>query len=165
MRSQNRNPRKRKRTTAESDWTEKLAAAGLVVILLAAFALRIPTRQEALMATVGRTFPVRASDYIRQNRLPQPLFNSYFWGGFLTWYLPEYPVVIDGRLDLYGDAVNVPYFQLTLARIPLESNPDFAQAQTILLEANSPIAAALATLPDFRVAYRDDQAMVLVREH
>ena len=146
-------------------WTEKLATAGLVVILLAAFALRIPTRQEALMATVGRTFPVRASDYIRQNRLPQPLFNSYFWGGFLTWYLPECPVVIDGRLDLYGDAVNVPYFQLTLARAPLESNPDFAQAQAILLEANSPIAAALATLPDFRVAYRDDQAIVLVREH
>ena len=117
------------------------------------------------MAKVGESFPVRASDFIRQNRPPQPLFNSYFWGGFLTWYLPEYPVVIDGRVDLYGDAVNIPYFQLTMARIPLESHPDFARAQTILLEANSPIAQALATLPNFRVVYRDEQAVVLVREN
>ena len=144
--------------------TEKLVAAVLVLFVLAALTLRIPARREMLMARVSENFPVCASDYIRQNRLPQPLFNSYFWGGFLTWYLPEYPVAIDGRIDLYGDDVNVPYFQLTLAKIPLESHPDFAQAQTILLEANSPIAEALATLPAFRVVYRDDQAIVLVRE-
>lgn len=144
---------------------EKLVTAALVLVVLAAMAFRIPARQEALMAKVGESFPVRASDFIRQNRPPQPLFNSYFWGGFLTWYLPEYPVVIDGRVDLYGDAVNIPYFQLTMARIPLESHPDFAQAQTILLEADSPIAQALATLPNFRVVYRDEQAVVLVSEN
>jgi hypothetical protein len=144
-------------------WTDKLVTAALVVIALATLTLRMPGQHELLMARVGESFPVRACDYIRQSRLPQPLFNSYFWGGFLTWYLPEYPVVIDGRVDLYGDAVNIPYFQLTMAEIPLESHPDFAQAQTILLEANSPIAEALATLPGFRVVYRDEQAMVIVR--
>ena len=117
------------------------------------------------MARISESFPVRATDFIRQNRLPQPLFNSYFWGGFLTWALPDYPVVIDGRLDLYGDSVNIPYFELTWAKIRLESHPDFAQAQTILLEADSPIAQALATLPNFRVVYRDEQAVVLVREN
>ena len=153
-----------RKTNQRISWTEKLVTAGLVLIMLAAFALRISVRQEVLMAKVSESFPVHASDYIRQNRLPQPLFNSYFWGGFLTWYLPEYPVAIDGRADLYGDAINIPYFKLTHAEIPLESHPDFAQAQTIVLEANSPIAEALATLPGFRVAYRDEQAMVLVRE-
>src|ERR1035437_9675321 len=153
-----------RKTKQRIGWTEKLVTAGLVLIMLAAFALRISVRQEVLMAKVSEMFPVRASVYIRQNRLPQPLFNSYFWGGFLTWYLPEYPVAIDGRADLYGDAINIPYFKLTHAEIPLESHPDFAQAQTIVLEANSPIAEALATLPGFRVAYRDEQAMVLVRE-
>jgi len=144
--------------------TEKLVTTGLVVVILAAFGLRPSTRQEVLMAKVSKTFPVVASDYIRRNRLPQPLFNSYFWGGFLTWYLPEYPVVIDTRTDLYGDAVNILYFQLITAKIPLESHTDFAQAQTVLLEVHSPIAEALATLPGFRVAYRDEQAMVLIRE-
>ena len=144
---------------------ERMTVAACVVLVLAALALRIPSRQDMLMARIGESFPVRASDFIRQNRLPQPLFNTYFWGGFLTWSLPDYPVVIDGRVDLYGDAVNIPYFQLTLAKIPLESLPDFAQAQTILLEADSPIAEALATLPNFRVVYRDEQAVVLLREN
>ncbi len=143
--------------------SEIMVVVGLVVVVLVAFTLTIPAQPETLLAKVSQTFPVRASDFIRRNRLSQPLFNTYSWGGFLTWYLPEYPVAIDGRLDLYGDAVNIPYFEMTLAKIPLESNPDFAQAQTILLEANSPIAEALATEPEFRVAYRDDQAMVLVR--
>lgn len=142
---------------------ERLLTTALVLVTLASCTLRLPNRNGVLMAKVATTFPVRASDYIRQNRLPQPLFNSYYWGGFLTWYLPEYPVVIDGRMDLYGDANNLPYFKLTEAEIPLESHPGFAQAQTFLLETKSPIAEALATLPGFRVAYRDDLACVLVR--
>lgn len=155
-----------RREQVQPKWCrEWLLTAVLVLIALAAGALRLPGRHEVLMAKVGETFPVRASDYIRQNRLPAPLFNAYSWGGFLTWYLPEYPVVIDGRVDLYRDEVNLPYFKLTQAEIPLESHLGFAQAQTYLLETRSPIAEALATLPGFRVAYRDDLACVLVRRN
>jgi len=145
-------------------WETPLAAT-LVLTLLAASAIRLPDRNDLLMAKVAETFPVRAADYIRQNRVPQPLFNTYPWGSFLTWYLPEYPVVIDNRLDLYRDSISVPYFQLTLAEIPLESHPGFARAQTFLFDAKSPIAEALATLPGFRVAYRDDLACVLMRRN
>jgi hypothetical protein len=149
-------------------WRAELpATAALVVIALVAVTMRLPHGENApstLWSKVEASFPVRACDDIRQNHLPQPLFNSYSWGGFLTWYLPEYPVLIDGRTDLYGDAVNLPYFQVMGAEIPLESYPGFAQAQTFLLEADSPMAAALATLPAFRVAYKDSQAVVLVRE-
>ena len=152
----------RSQAQADSRRVAVLTAA-LILVALALGALRLPTRDEVLMTKVGESFPVRASDYIRENHLPQPLFNSYFWGGFLTWYLPEYPVVIDGRVDLYRDAVNIPYFKLVEAEIPLKSHPGFAQAQTFLLETKSPIAEALATLPGFRVAYRDDLACVLVR--
>jgi hypothetical protein len=142
-----------------------LITAALVLIALAAGTLRLPSRYETLMAKVGETFPVRASDYIRQNQLPQPLFNTYRWGGFLVWYLPEFPVIIDSRIDLYRDDVSVPYFKLTQAEIPLQSHPGFVQAQTFLMEAKSPIAEALANLPDFRVVYRDDVACVLVRRN
>lgn len=141
---------------------EMLATAALVLIVFVAVVLLLPGKA-ALMAEVSKNFPVRASDYIRQNHLPQPLFNAYEWGGFLTWYLPEYPVFIDGRADMYGDAINVPYFQLMQAEIPLQSHPGFAQSQTILLQADSPLGQALSTLPAFRVAYKDAQAVVLVR--
>ena len=140
-----------------------LVAAGVTLALFTLSAVRTPGSQ-TLMNRVASTFPVAASDYIRQNQLPPPLFHSYEWGDFLTWYLPEYPVYIDGRPDLYNEAFTTDFFKLTQAEIPLESYPGFAASQTILLEANSPMAAALASLPGFTVAYKDNFAVVLMRK-
>jgi hypothetical protein len=144
---------------------EILATAVLLLVAgVAAFGLMVPD-DKALLTTVGKSFPVRAADYIGENHLPNPLFNEYKWGGFLTWYLPDYPVAIDGRRDLYGEEINERYFAVTNAELPLNSDPDFVGAQTILLPANSAMAEALATIPDFKVVYRDDLAMVLVRQN
>ena len=144
---------------------ETLATAGLLLVVCVAAAYRIPSNSEALQNKVAKFFPVRASDYIRENHLPAPLYNEYQWGGFLTWYLPEYPVAIDGRRDLYGEEINQRYFQVTNAEVPLNTDPAFAGAQTFLLPASSAMAGALATIPDFKVVYRDDLAMVLVRQN
>ena len=137
---------------------EMLGVAALVLLVIVAAKPKF-----LLLPKLSETFPVRAAAYIRQNHLPQPVFNTYEWGGFLTWYLPEYPVSIDSRTDLYPDEVYLAYFRLMQAEVPLESDPAFARAQTILLEANSPMAQALGTLPGFREVYRDNVAVVLVR--
>ncbi len=143
---------------------EKLIAAGLVLIaFVVAVISRVPSSREALLSKVGETFPVRAGDYIRANHLPPPMFNAYDWGGFLTWYLPEYPVSIDSRTALYGDEIDARYFKVTTAEIPLDADPSFAKARTILLSKDSPMAVALSAVPQFRVAYRDDVAMVLLQ--
>jgi len=150
---------------------QRLTTAAFVFVILFMLVMHLPARHDirsgqVFVARISKAFPIGAADFIRVSQPPQPLFNAYAWGGFLTWALPEYPVLIDGRTDLYGDAINLPYFQAINAELPLQSYPAFTQAQTILLEANSPIAQALATLPNFRVAYRDHVAVVLVRtEH
>jgi hypothetical protein len=142
---------------------EALAIAGLVLISFVLVAItRIPGR-EALLNKVADNFPVRACDYIRANHLPPPLFNAYDWGGFLTWYLPDYPVSIDSRVELYGEEINSRHFKLIIAEIPLNADPSFANARTVLLPRNSPMAIALSGLPQFKVAYRDDVAMVLLQ--
>lgn len=143
---------------------EKLVTAGLVVVVLVVAVIsRIPLKSETLLNKVGETLPVRACDYIRQNRLPNPLFNEYKWGGFLTWYLPDYSVAIDGRTDLYGDDIIIRYFKVTNADVPLNSDPTFGRAQTILLEQSSAMAEALSAMSDFKVVYKDKLATVLVR--
>ena len=148
--------------------TQKVVTTALVILVLLALTLRLPANRDLqpggpLGSKIAQTFPIAAVDYIRQNHLPQPLFNSYAWGAYVTWALPEYPVLIDSRADLYGDAINLPYFQAATGETPLQSYAGFSQAQTLLLEANSPMAQALSTLPGFRVAYKDDVAVVLVR--
>ena len=142
-----------------------LLAAGVAIALLAAAAvIHLSGNRARLLAKVGKAYPVVAADYIREHHLPQPLFNSFPWGGFLTWYLPEYPVAIDGRTDLYGDDFNIQYANVMNAGAHFSTLPALDQAGTLLLEKNSLMGTALATVPGFKVAYSDNVAVVLLRE-
>lgn len=145
--------------------SQMLIAAGLAIALVVATAvIHFPRSRKATLAKIGKTYPVAAADYIRAHQLPQPLFNSLPWGGFLTWYLPEYPVAIDGRTGLYGDDLNIQYAKVMNADAHFSTFPPLNQAGTLLLEKNSLMGVALATVPGFTVAYSDNVAVVLVRE-
>lgn len=139
----------------------KWAVIGAAILIIAVFALLVPHREDALLAKAAGTYPVAAADYIGAHKLPQPLFNSYEWGGFLIWYRPEIPVAIDGRTDLYPDDVYITYSKVMNADIRYTSYPTFAQARTILLPRQSIVAQALSGLPAFKVVYQDDVATVL----
>jgi hypothetical protein len=153
------------RDTIQGSALQLLAASGLAVLLLvAATMIHLPQSREAMLAKIGQEYPVGAADYIREHHLPQPLFNSFPWGGFLTWYLPEYPVAIDGRTDLYGADFNIQYAKAMNAEVHYSTFPALNQAGTLLLEKNSLMGTALANVPAFKVAYSDDVAIVLVRE-
>ena len=155
--------------TADADngreWNRRVLIAGglAVAVGMLTAALGIPRGHDALLAKVAQTYPVAACNYIREHHLPQPLFNSYDWGGFLTWYLQEYPVAIDGRNGLYDDDFVVQYFKAMNAEAPYQSYPAMANAGTLLLQRNSLMGQALSTLPAFRVAYSDSVAVVLIK--
>lgn len=146
---------------------EKPVAGLLTMTIVVAAALHLPDRP-TLMKRINQKFPVKACDFIISNHLPQPLFNTYSWGGFLTWYLPDYPVAIDGRVDLYGDEVIDSYFQVISGKERLDSNTSLASARTLLLERQSGMADALIRLPvlnsQYRKLYSDDLAAVFVRQ-
>ena len=139
--------------------------AAATAIVLAIAAVRLPGR-DALMNRIGQNLPVGACEYIVSNKLPAPLFNEYSWGSFLTWYLPEYPVVVDSRVELYGDDVLTKYFDVVGGKERLDSDPMVARAGTLLLERNSAMAKALRNLPalrsQYRLVYSDDMANVFV---
>jgi hypothetical protein len=145
-----------------------MGAMGLSVAVVTLIAVvGTPRSQDTLLAKVAQTYPVGACNFIREHDrespLPRPLFNSYEWGGFLTWYLPEYPVAIDGRAGLYANDFVVQYFKAMNADVAYQSYPAMANAGTLLLQRNSLMGQALSTLPAFRVAYSDNVAVVLTR--
>ena len=75
-----------------------LALAGVLKLFLAAEPSFVDTH-------LRQTFPAEAVEWIKSNRPEGRLFNEYAWGGYLIWALPEYPVFVDGRTDLYGDEI------------------------------------------------------------
>ena len=146
---------------------EKMLAMALALfVLVLAVKVRVPSN-EVLMKRAARVLPITACDYIRTNHLPGPLFNAFNWGGFLIWYLPEYPVAIDSRQNLYNDELDR-NLKVTEGNERLEDDPGFLHAQTILLERNSGMAKALTTLPvlraQFHMVYEDDIAVILTRQ-
>jgi len=43
-------------------------------------------------------FPVAASEFVKREKLPRNLYNTYDWGGYLEWTLfPDYQVFWDQR--------------------------------------------------------------------
>jgi hypothetical protein len=75
-----------------------------LISLLVAFVL-VNAYIAALPQRMEERIPARAVQWIKDNKPPGPIFNSYNWGGYLIWELREYPVFIDGRADLYGDEI------------------------------------------------------------
>jgi hypothetical protein len=134
-----------------------------VIILFVAAAFVIPGSQATLLARAAQTYPVAAANYIREHQLPQPLFNAYEWGGFLTWYLPEYPAAVDSRTGMYDDEFIVQYSKAMNADAPYQTFPPMANAGTLLLQRKSLMGEALSSVTAFRVAYTDKVAVVLTR--
>lgn len=115
-----------------------------------------------LLKTVRNSYPVGAVEFIQQQHPPGPLFNNFNWGGFLIGVLPEYPVSIDGRNDLYGDAFL--YRELhTLVSPDWADDPALRNANLVLLPKDLPLSNELRRSPQFDLAYSDDVAVVFVR--
>ena len=138
-----------------------LTAAALMIAIV------IVPRPQTLMQRASVGSPVKACDFIREKQLPRPIFNEYSWGSFLTWYLPEYPVVVDSRGELYGNEILDNYFTIVSGKELLESQPMVARAGTLLLEKESAIAKALINLPGLRaqydLVYSDDISSVYIK--
>jgi hypothetical protein len=108
-------------------------------------------------------FPLEAVSWIKSNRPAQTLFNEYAWGGYLTWALREYPVFVDGRTDLYGDEVLETYLQ-TQAGVPgWKGTLERYGINLVLVPVESGLAEALYGAPDWSAAYRDELAIIYIR--
>lgn len=120
--------------------------------------------QEQVLEAQADIFPVDAIAHIRTTQPPGTLFNSYNWGGYLMFVLPEYPVFVDGRTDLYGDAFLSDYIQTVTGRDGWQAMLVDYNVHTVLVESGSGLARALSASMDWTLDYQDDQAVVYLRE-
>jgi hypothetical protein len=137
-----------------------------VLILMAGFAIvnwvslaRIQDVREA------ERFPESAVSFLRAAHYPEKLFVYYDWGGYAIWKLyPSYRVFVDGRADLYGDDLLRQSIQTVVEiRTGWRDVLDRWKLQAVLVPPSCALTQALLLDPDWHVAFRDSQAIILLR--
>ena len=145
------------------NWSEKIGVATAVVLLLALFSRSTDFNQRGFDRAISGQYPVNAVNFLRRNPVPGPLYNNLNWGGFLMWYMPDYPVAIDGRNDLYGDDMDKIFFDCQNAAASYTTDPYLNQARVVLLDSNLPLAKILSIDGRFELVYHDQIATVYAR--
>ncbi len=142
----------------------RLNLALLLLIVLGATASIFSTLSpQNIAAEQGERLPVAAVQYLREHPHAGNLFNSYNWGGYLMFALPDTPVFVDGRTDLYRDEFLTRYLLTTTARGDWRGVLDQYAIGCVFVEAGSGLAAALRSEPGWQLAYEDEAAVIFVR--
>jgi len=109
-----------------------------------------------------KTFPVGAVEYIKKHQPPGRLFNSYNWGGYLLFNLPDYPVFVDGRTDLYDDLIINEWLKVIQTGDGWQEILDQWQIKLILLEPTHPIVSLLE-INGWKLVFKDEVAVLYQR--
>ena len=137
----------------------------LMTVVIAAMVKYFPTRA-GVEKIVAQTFPVRAVEYLRQHPVPGPMYNTYGYGGYLIWMLPEQKVFIDGRGDLYEDGGAFGEYLEVADLQPAAFMVLRAHAiQSCLLESKEPLATVLTAHPDWERRYTDGVSVLFVKRN
>jgi hypothetical protein len=134
-----------------------------VVLVLAVGAGSVDFNEWGLRRAMANVFPVDAVDYLRQNPHPAPVWNIFDWGGFLSWYMPQYPVAIDGRTDLYGDELTERFYKIEQGDAAYREDPYLNESGIVLLRTRDGLVPLLENDYRFRRVYQDKIATVFVR--
>jgi hypothetical protein len=148
---------------SKRDRGESLTEGGLLLAVMASFLFVLSQNfkfnERSLDATVSSELPVDAVNYLRRNPLPGPLYNNLNWGGFLIWYMPQFPVAIDGRNDLYGDELDRTFHEAEDG-VEYKHDPYLLQSGFVLFDKKYPLATLLRFDPRFKLMYEDQIAVV-----
>ena len=146
------------------NWMESLGVAVAVLVLLFVIARGTDFNTREIDRAISNSYPVNAVNFLRRNPQPGPLYNNLGWGGFLMWYMPDYPVAVDGRNDLYGDELDQLFYASQSAESGYLTDPYLNEAGVVVLAADLPLAKILTTDPRFRLLYQDQIAVVFGRK-
>jgi hypothetical protein len=144
----------RRATSSAPPWAQgALAALILVPVLLVQPWFR--PGMELLAHT-----PVAAVEYLRRHPGGR-LFNEVGYGSYLTWALPDQPVFVDGRIELFPAAVWEDYNVISSGRGAVAALERYGIERVLLsLEFQAPLSTALGASGRWDREYADGEAEV-----
>ncbi len=135
---------------------------GIVGVLAVAAVLKVyVVTHPALVGMYERqSFPAGAVEWMKAERPEGRLLNAYEWGGYLTWRLPEYPVFVDGRTDLFGDEIIGEWLTMVYAEEGWANSLERWNVDLVMLPPQVPLLDALEAAGWTRL-YSDEVAVVM----
>jgi hypothetical protein len=114
-------------------------------------------------------FPVRASRFVKDQRLPGPVFNDMSNGGYMTWDEPVAGgVYVDGRLEVYDAPFLDTYVRQVGDPPQWQQEMDRRNVQTVIFFHWWPnhrnLKNYLLRDPRWAVVYYDETSIVAVRK-
>ena len=88
------------------------------------------------------------------------LLNSYAWGGYIDWEIPEARVFVDGRTDLFGDEVLSNWLKIIRTEDGWQEAMKSWKIDAVLIEPDLPIVDALKN-EGWKTQYQDDHSVLL----
>ena len=116
-----------------------------------------------LQAQMEDFFPVRAVRYLEAHPQEGNLFNSYEWGGYLEWTLPNVKTFIDSRDDIFEfRGVFKSYLEIYTLKNSQEVLDEYGVSY-LLIPAEAPLTYLVSRSPLWVCIYRDNQAVIYRR--
>ncbi len=140
-----------------------LILAALAMVGVARVAQLLPTQANLVeLEKAGMIAPSGALEYLKTEQPGGRLFNSYNWGGYLQWALPEYPLFVDGRADLFQDEIIRQWFQVALVQDGWQGVLERWDVRLVLIERTWPVVEALK-LAGWQMVYQDKFSVIYQR--
>jgi hypothetical protein len=139
--------------------------SSLIIVLAITLSILGIKRTAAKQAEIElEQFPSALVTFMLAQRLPQPIYNEYDWGGYLIWRLyPSYQVYIDGRADVYGGQLVEEFIQVHDVKPGWQEVLKERGIRTVLVEVNSALASLLREKSDWKKVFENKQAVIFVR--
>jgi hypothetical protein len=138
---------------------------GLVALLVAlgvgVSVLRVSP--PAQTAEIARVLPAQAVAWLDQHEPGTRIFNRYEWGGYIGQHRPQQLVFMDGRADVYGDAL----LEMYVSIIGVQGDPqpvfDRYRIDYAVFPPDTPLAVWFDASAGWKRVYRDSIAAIWVR--
>lgn len=113
----------------------------------------------------ARSYPAEGVAYLQAHGLEGNLFNEYAWGGYLIYRLyPQRPVFIDGRADVYGDALMESYRQVAGVTPGWRDVLDRYDVRVALVRKDSPEAVLLQSAAGWTQVFQGPVEAIFTRD-
>jgi len=153
------------RTPLTGSASRTLAINFLVLFAFVTFtAIRVRQVVSQQAESEAKSFPTAAAAFLQQQHPPGPMMNHYNWGGYFIWKLyPQYRVFMDGRADVYGDALMIDFSDCYYLTDSWRKSLQSWDIQTVVLPPDAPLITALRSGPEWKQIYADPEAVILTK--